>query len=141
MPNGGSVNQIEPSDLTTTSLGELSGLPSNLSRITVMVPSYSVRTTRRPPCSQVTRLPGGPRAKLAEQAGFFVPLHDAVVGDVAPQHVATVADPHRPFAPAHAGREPLDRRVEQAVFGKARIEHLDGGVGIPLGALPGEGLR
>jgi len=27
MPNGGSVNQIEPSDFTTTSLGEFSRLP------------------------------------------------------------------------------------------------------------------
>src|ERR1700759_5390783 len=57
MPGGGSVNQIEPSDLTTMSFGELSGLPSNLSISTVMVPSYSVRVTRRPPCSQVTRRP------------------------------------------------------------------------------------
>jgi Tn3 transposase DDE domain-containing protein len=29
MPNGGSVNQIEPFDVTTTSFGELSRLPSN----------------------------------------------------------------------------------------------------------------
>src|SRR6059058_3298670 len=46
MPNGGSVNQIEPSDFTTTSLGELSGLPSYRSRMTLMLPSYSVRVTR-----------------------------------------------------------------------------------------------
>ncbi len=57
MPNGGSLNQIELSDLTTTSLGELSGLPSNLSISTVMVPSYSVRVTRRASCSQVTSRP------------------------------------------------------------------------------------
>src|SRR2546423_1423554 len=60
MPNGGSVNQIESSDLTTTSLGELSGLPSNLSMTTVMLPSYSVRVTRRVSCSQVTRRPRRP---------------------------------------------------------------------------------
>jgi hypothetical protein len=57
MPNGGSVNQIESSDLTTTSLGELSGLPSNLSISVVMVPSNSVRVTRRVSCSQVMRRP------------------------------------------------------------------------------------
>ncbi len=57
MPNGGSVNQIVSSDLTTTSFGELSGLPSNLSISTVMVPSYSVRVTRRASCSQVTSRP------------------------------------------------------------------------------------
>src|SRR5580704_575710 len=57
MPNGGSVNQIESSDLTTMSFGELSGLPSNLSISTVMLPSYSVRVTRRASCSQVTSRP------------------------------------------------------------------------------------
>ncbi len=57
MPAGGSENQTEPSDLTTTSLGELSGLPSNLSISTVMLPSYSVRVIRRPLCSQVTSRP------------------------------------------------------------------------------------
>src|ERR671925_837861 len=57
MPNGGSENQTESSDLTTTSLGELSGLPSNLSISTVIVPSYSVRVTRRESCSQVTSRP------------------------------------------------------------------------------------
>ena len=51
------MNQIEPSDLTTTSFGELSRLPSNRSRMTVIEPSYSVRVTRRPSCSQVTSRP------------------------------------------------------------------------------------
>src|SRR5216683_6494556 len=57
MPNGGSVNQIEPSDLHTISFGELSGLPSKRSAITVIEPSYSVRVTRRVSCSQVSRRP------------------------------------------------------------------------------------
>src|SRR5580704_13618299 len=57
MPNGGSENQIESSDLTTTSFGELSGLPSNLSISTVIEPSYSVRVTRLASCSQVTSRP------------------------------------------------------------------------------------
>jgi hypothetical protein len=57
MPNGGSVNQIEPSDLHTMSFGEFSGLPSWRSATAVMVPSYSVRDTRRPPCSQESSRP------------------------------------------------------------------------------------
>src|SRR5882672_11603374 len=57
MPNGGSENQIEPSDLHTTSLGELSGLPWKRSASTVRVPSCSVRVTRRASCSQDTRRP------------------------------------------------------------------------------------
>jgi hypothetical protein len=57
MPKGGSVNQIESSDFTTTSLGELRRRPSKASRSTVMLPSYSVRVTRRLSCSQVTSRP------------------------------------------------------------------------------------
>ena len=57
MPNGGSVNQTDPSDFTTTSFGEFSRLPANPSASTVMPPSYSVRVTRRVPCSQVTSRP------------------------------------------------------------------------------------
>ena len=51
------MNQIESSDFTTTSFGELSRLPSKRSISTVMVPSYSVRVTRRVSCSQVTSRP------------------------------------------------------------------------------------
>src|SRR5262249_45939105 len=73
MPNGGSVNQIESSDLTTMSFGELSGLPSNLSKSVVMVPSYSVRVTRLVWCSQVTSLPCRSRVlPLALLEGCFV---------------------------------------------------------------------
>ena len=57
MPNTGSVNHTEPSDFTTTSLGELRRLPSKLSASTVMEPSYSVRMTLRPPCRHVTSRP------------------------------------------------------------------------------------
>src|SRR5215471_18976473 len=62
MPNGGSVNQTEPSDFTTTSFGELSGFPSNRSSNTVIVPSYSVRVTRRASCSHVIKRPWRSRA-------------------------------------------------------------------------------
>jgi hypothetical protein len=36
MPKGGSVNQIDPSNLQTMSFGELSGLPSKRSASTVI---------------------------------------------------------------------------------------------------------
>jgi hypothetical protein len=57
MPKGGSLNQIEPSERQTMSLGELRRLPSKLWASTVMLPSYSVRVTRRLSCSQLRRRP------------------------------------------------------------------------------------
>jgi hypothetical protein len=42
---------------TTMSLGELSRLPWKRSATTVMLPSGSVRVTRRAPLSQVSRRP------------------------------------------------------------------------------------
>ena len=51
------MNQIDPSDRQTMSFGEFSGLPSYRSAITVIVPSYSVRVTRRVSCSQVSSRP------------------------------------------------------------------------------------
>ena len=106
MPNGGSVNQIEPSDLQTMSLGELSGLPSNLSARTVM--RAVVLGARDPPrvvlageqpALAVAGVAVGEVRRLAEdadRAGLLVPLHDAVVRDVAPEQVAAVAEPNRP---------------------------------------------
>lgn len=58
MPNKGAVNQILSSDLTTMSFGALSFLPSKLSANTVILPSFSMRVTRRvTECSQVNRRP------------------------------------------------------------------------------------
>src|SRR3954453_14964407 len=72
MPKIGSVNQIDPSDFTTTSLGEFSRLPWKESISTVIEPSYSVRVTRRPPCSQVIRRPWRSRVwPLAKFDGFL----------------------------------------------------------------------
>src|SRR4029453_9068400 len=145
MPNGGSVNQTESLDLTTTSLGELSGLPSNLSISTVMVPSYSVRVTRLVSCSQVTRRPWRSRVAVgivrrlaidAHASRSFIPAHDAVVGDVAPKQAARVTEIDRSLAPTHARGEPLDARERQPIFCKARVEDLDRGVGIALARLP-----
>src|SRR6218665_2123707 len=57
MPNGGSVNHTLPSDFTTTSFGEFNRAASKPSTSVVMLPSYSVRVTRRPRCSQVISRP------------------------------------------------------------------------------------
>src|SRR6266436_572834 len=86
MPNGGSVNQIDPSDLTTMSFGELSGLPSNLSMSTVMLPSYSVRVTRRESCSQVTSRPW--RSRVLPLA-LFDGLRKTLTAPVSSSHFIT----------------------------------------------------
>ena len=54
-----SLNQIDPSDLTTTSLGAVRRFPSKLSgeESTVVVPSYSVRVSRCASISHVIRWP------------------------------------------------------------------------------------
>ena len=57
MPYGGSVNQMVPSFLTATSLGEFRRLPLYESHRTSTVPSLAVRVTRRLPCSHVTSRP------------------------------------------------------------------------------------
>src|SRR5260370_26190194 len=86
MAEGGSVNQIESSDLTTTSFGELSGLPSKRSRMTVMLPSYSVRVTRRASCSQVTRRPW--RSRVLPLA-LFDGLRKTLTAPVSSSHFIT----------------------------------------------------
>lgn len=58
------LNQIDPSDLQTTSLGELSGLPSWRSATVETVPSYSVRETRSHVSSRPCRSRVLPFAKL-----------------------------------------------------------------------------
>src|SRR6185503_13518646 len=75
----------------------------------------------------------GRLAENAHRPRFLVPAHDTVVRDVAPQHAAAVAEPHRPLRPPEAGGEPLHRRVEDAVLGEALVEDLDGRIGITHG--------
>ncbi len=63
----------------------------------------------------------------------LVPAHDAIVGNIADQQVATVTDPHRPFGPAHAAGQFLDAGIEYSYVGKAVVQHTDQRVGITLG--------
>src|SRR4051812_12683583 len=78
----------------------------------------------------------GGLAEDIDRARLLVPPHDAVVGDVAPEEVAAVAEPNRPLAPAEPRREPLDGGAGQAIAGEGGIEDLDRRVGITLAGLP-----
>ena len=78
----------------------------------------------------------GGLAEDADAAGLLLPAHDAVVGDVAPHQVAAGAEPGRSLAPAHAGGKPLHAGEAQPVLAEARIEDLDGRVGIALAGPP-----
>src|SRR5205085_7098804 len=92
----------------------------------------------------VAGIPVGIVRRLAIDAhcpGLLIPAHDAVVGDVAPENAAGVAEIDRSLAPAHAGGQALDAGVEQAIAVKARDEAFDGGVGIALACLPGGARR
>src|ERR1700722_14574612 len=85
MPKGGSVNHTDPSDLTTTSFGELSCLPLNRLHKIVIVPSCSVRVTRRAPCSQVTSRPWRSRVLPFE---LFDGLRNALTVPVSSSHLS-----------------------------------------------------
>src|SRR6185503_6259624 len=54
------------------------------------------------------------RAKHRDAAIILEPAQLSVVRDVAPDEVAALARPRRPFGPQRAGPEPLDRRVADA---------------------------
>src|SRR5262245_3922933 len=142
MPNGGSVNQTDSSDFTTTSFGELSGLPSNLSISTVTVPSGDASTVVFAGDQTALAVAGiaicvvRGLAEHADPPGLLVPTHDAVVGNVAPQQATGVAEIDRALAPAHVGCDALDAGEGEAITRKTRIEDLDRRVRIALARLP-----
>src|SRR6266478_1405998 len=85
------------------------------------------------PALAVAGVAVGVARRLAEDRDrprLLVPAHDAVVGDVAPEHVAPVPEPYRALGPAEPGGEPLHRRVEDTVLGEALVEDLERGIGI-----------
>src|SRR6476646_9050849 len=75
----------------------------------------------------------------AYRAGLLLPFEDALVGNVAAQQIAAVAEPHRPFGPAQSRGQPLHRRKFQPVFFKARIERVDRRIGITRRRPPAAG--
>ena len=116
MPKGGSVNQIEPSLFTTTSFGLFSRLPSKRSASTVMLPSYSKRTTRRPACSQAMMRPCRSRVwPLALFEGFCHSLTAPVVSSHFRTRLFGMSDQSRQrTSPSQTGpspqREPVQSR-------------------------------
>src|ERR1700704_7137038 len=72
-----------------------------------------------------------------DPAGFLIPAHDAVIGNVAPQKTARIAEIDRTLAKTAAAREPLDARKREPVFVEGRIETLNCRVRIALTRLPG----
>src|SRR5215470_13039799 len=75
-------------------------------------------------------------AKHAGAPGRLIPAQNAIVGDVAPEEGARIAEPHRPFTPARPGIEPLDARLRNAIAREARIEVLHPRVRIAGAFLP-----
>src|SRR6266850_1379517 len=123
------------------SFGELSGLPSKRSAITLIVPSYPARVVlagQEPPLA-VARVAVAVVRGLAEHAHgarLLVPAHHAVVRDVAPQEVAPVAEPHRPLVPAAVRGDALHLRQPELVAVEARIDHLDRRIRVAAARLP-----
>ena len=74
----------------------------------------------------------GVAAKHAGLPGGFVVTHDAVVGHIGHQQVATVTKINRPFSPAQARTDLLDRRAVNAVTRKRRVEYFNGRIGVAL---------
>src|SRR5262249_44205021 len=64
-----------------------------------------------------------------------------VVGDVAPQEIAPVAEIYRPLRPSAARVQPLDARELQPVLLERRIQRDDGGVRIARRLMPAVGER
>src|SRR6185437_6842550 len=72
----------------------------------------------------------------ADSAGFLFPFQYAVVGDVAPQQIAAIAEIHRSFRPAATGGQTIHRGQRQAILVEAGVDHLHSGIGIALAWFP-----
>ena len=124
------MNQIVPSDFSTTSLGELKRLPFAVAARTVIAP-VSVRARDaagrafagdEPPLP-VARVAVGPARGVAEErdrAGRGVVAEHAVRGDVGPEEVA--GEPDGAFGPCAAGPEALHPSAGHGEAREARIE-------------------
>src|SRR6185503_12914932 len=72
----------------------------------------------------------GRRAKGRDLARLLVPAQDALVGNVAPEKNAQVAEPHGAFGPAASLGEALHVGATDAKPVEPRVERSDRGVGI-----------
>ena len=144
----GSVKYVDPSEVTTTSLGRLRRMPIYLLAMTVTLPSSSTRVTRRKPCSQATSLPCAslvrPLAKLVGSREHrklltFHPLHRPAVTDVAP-HEETALFPHTGPSPGLGKMPPWARESSSGeAFGSEAIgQHFVLGIRGDNALNPGE---
>src|ERR1700743_1535974 len=69
-------------------------------------------------------------AKRRHRARLLVPAQDAVIRNVAPQHVAAIAEPHGSLGPARALIQAFDGSRGEAQCIEAGIETTNGGIGI-----------
>src|ERR1700716_4199067 len=65
----------------------------------------------------------------AEMTVVLRPAHDAIVRDVAPQKIATVAEIDRPLRPTETGRDAFDIGIPDLVF-ESGVERFDARIGI-----------
>src|SRR6516165_4874073 len=66
-------------------------------------------------------------------AVVYEPTHDAIVRNIAPQQIATVAEISGALGPAKTGGNALDRRIADPGL-EPLVEHLDARIGIaPVG--------
>src|SRR4051812_27248097 len=88
------------------------------------------------PVTRIAVRKSGRFAEYADDARLLLPFEHAIIGDVAPQQIAPVTKPYRPFAPAEAVRDPFDRRRIYTIPSEALVENLDGGIRVTLAWLP-----
>ena len=130
------MNQIEPSDFTTTSLGELRRLPSKRSARTRRVPSCSMRETQRVRCSHETSRPcrstvwplwlSAGCEEDRDRAVRFVVAQHAVVGDVGPDEVFAGREVGRALRPSgNRNAELFETNVVERQLGETIVEDLD----------------
>ena len=134
------MNQIAPSEATTTSFGELSRLPwktvdDHRDRPIILGARHATGAVLAgdQPTRAVARVAVGVAGWMTEDrngARRLVHLQNSIVRDVAPQEAAGVSEPHRPLAPARARSQLLDASIEQPIFGEPLIEYVNGRIGV-----------
>ena len=132
------MKYIAPSDFTTTSLGRSRRLPWKLLATTVMLPSASVRVTRRVRCSAETMRPCRSRVRPLASLVFSIATVDALTRrvfhpargiDVVEEQVAAFLPPERTLGRTDVAAEAFRQfddglsRVEDA--GQLRRHRLD----------------
>ena len=100
-----------------------------------MVPSYSVRVTRRPRCSQVTSRPCRSRvlpfekfrvgAKDRHLQRLLVEAQHSVIGHIAKQETLLVSEIDGAFGPPQACMQLLQKGNWDRIWGEAFVQYLE----------------